>query len=240
MSSIPLPMPKTRLRFRPKRWPTLAALALLALMLAAGNWQLSRAEFKRQLQAQYDAAASMAPVDLSRLRADTSLQYRRVSAAGKWLPQRAILIDNKVYHGVVGYHLIMPFEVAGTQQTLLVNRGWLARSAPIARIVSQAGTGQFFSGLAVLPNERFVELDSHTIEGNVWQNLSLQRYRQRSGLDVAPILVEENNPAADGLIREWRKPDAGVDKHLGYAFQWFCMAATLVALYVFYSCKRRA
>lgn len=240
MSSIPLPMPKTRLRFRPKRWPTLAAMALLALMLAAGNWQLSRAEFKRHLQAQYDAAANMPPIDLARRPADESMRYRHVRASGKWLPQRAILIDNKIHHGVAGYHLLMPFEVAGTQQQVLVNRGWLARSAPIARIVSQAGSGQLLSGLAVLPNQRYVELDSRTIEGNVWQNLSLQRYRQRSGLDVAAILVEENNPAADGLIREWRKPDAGVDKHLGYAFQWFCMAATLVALYVFYSCKSRA
>ena len=237
--SMPLQLKMTR-RFRPRFWFTLVALTMFTLMLAAGNWQLDRAEQKLQRQASLQAKLALPPVDLGQVRPSEALLYRHVVAQGQWLPQQAILIDNKVYHGVVGYQLVVPFRIAGSGEIVLVKRGWLERSRYVAGLVQEFGGSGPLRGVAVIPAERYYELSSDTVSGNIWQNLSLSRYRQHTGQVVAPIVVEEHSTARDGLVRDWPAPDAGVDKHRGYAFQWFCMAATVAGLYVFYSCKRSA
>ena len=40
--------------------------------------------------------------------------------------------------------------------------------------------------------------------------------------------------ASEGLQRDWDAPDTGVDKHHGYAFQWFALCALLVGLYAWF------
>jgi hypothetical protein len=41
-----------------------------------------------------------------------------------------------------------------------------------------------------------------------------------------------NTRVDDGLVRSWIEPSEGVDKHRGYAFQWFLLAALCVVLAV--------
>ena len=36
----------------------------------------------------------------------------------------------------------------------------------------------------------------------------------------------------DGLVREWPDPGSGVDKHLGYAFQWYALAVLVAGLWI--------
>jgi cytochrome oxidase assembly protein ShyY1 len=46
--------------------------------------------------------------------------------------------------------------------------------------------------------------------------------------------VQQGGPAApgEGLVRDWPVPSAGVDKHHGYAFQWYALAAMAVLFFV--------
>ena len=62
-----------------------------------------------------------------------------------------------------------------------------------------------------------------------------------SGLRLAPLSVQQADTpatAGDGLLRDWPRPAVDVQKHYGYAFQWFCLAALIAALYIGLSCKR--
>ena len=36
---------------------------------------------------------------------------------------------------------------------------------------------------------------------------------------------------SEGLLRDWAAPNLGVDKHYGYAFQWFGLFVLVVGLY---------
>jgi len=54
--------------------------------------------------------------------------------------------------------------------------------------------------------------------------VDIPAYRRSSGLPVADFIVQQNNPAADGLLRDWPRPDVGVDRHRGYAVQWYGLA----------------
>jgi cytochrome oxidase assembly protein ShyY1 len=41
------------------------------------------------------------------------------------------------------------------------------------------------------------------------------------------------------LVREWDRPDFGIDRHRGYAFQWYALAGLTGVLLVALSVKRR-
>ena len=86
----------------------------------------------------------------------------------------------------------------------------------------------------------FLELSSKVMEGNVWQNLVLERYRQATGLKVQPIVIHQDAGDGDGLAREPVQPDTGISRHQGYAFQWFSLAILIAVLYVVLSRKHDA
>jgi surfeit locus 1 family protein len=44
---------------------------------------------------------------------------------------------------------------------------------------------------------------------------------------------------SEGLMREWPAINSGVDKHYGYAFQWFGLAALITILYVWFQIVRK-
>mgnify|MGYP000679766094 CR=1 FL=1 len=45
--------------------------------------------------------------------------------------------------------------------------------------------------------------------------------------------------ARDGLLRDWPVVGAGVEKHYGYAFQWFGLCGLIALLYVWFQIVRR-
>ena len=42
----------------------------------------------------------------------------------------------------------------------------------------------------------------------------------------------------DGLVRDWPQPGLDVDKHRGYAFQWYAMAVATAALWGWFAVWR--
>ena len=230
-------------RFRPAFLPGAAALAAIALTVALGNWQSHRAEEKLALGRDLDAAARGAvrvlppgPI------AAQDYAFARVSARGVYSAGHTILLDNKVLRGTPGYHVLTPLKIAGGDMHVLVNRGWVAAGARrdnLPAIRTPAGTATV-EGVAVVPGGRVLELDAKTEEGIVWQNLVLARYASWSGLKLHPLVLQQTSEAADGLARVWARPDTGADKHRGYAFQWYALAATILIAYVVLSFRRPA
>jgi cytochrome oxidase assembly protein ShyY1 len=90
-------------------------------------------------------------------------------------------------------------------------------------------------GIAVRNVPRVLELGERggPLRG-FWQNLDFEAYERVSGRPVARFVVQQANDTGDGLRRTWPRPDAGVDKHRGYAFQWYALAALSAGLTLFY------
>jgi surfeit locus 1 family protein len=222
-------------------------VAGIALTLALANWQLNRAHEKEERAAQLSALARDAPVTLAaaEVRAE-DVEWRQVTARGRFEPKYGVLIDNRIRRGVAGYHVVMPLEVGkmsgGDSRYVLVNRGWIAGNPERARlpeVKTPAGTVEI-AGLAVVPSRRFLELSDRAVEGRVWQNLTLERYRAAHPIALQPVMIRQESPLDDGLAREWDAPDLGVDKHYGYAFQWLALAATILVFYFVTHVRRRA
>lgn len=230
-------------RFRPAFLPGVAALAAIALTVSLGNWQSRRAEEKTARGRDLDDAARRAVLALPSRPVDVhDYEFRTVSARGEYSARHSILLDNKVLRGSPGYQVLTPLKIAGGEQYVLVNRGWVAagpRRDVLPQIQTPAGSAAV-EGVAIVPSSHIFELDANTVEGVVWQNLVLARYAKWSGLKLQPFVLQQTSEAADGLVRVWTRPDTGADKHRGYAFQWYALATTIFIAYVAFGFKRKA
>ena len=237
--------------------PTVAAMAVVALTLSLGNWQTRRAQEKLQLQQQREAADRSAPAQVPPvLLADADVQAlegRRASVTGELLADRSVYIDNRTHEGIAGFHLVTPIKIAGLGGQgaravhLLVLRGWVARD-PRERtrlpVVPAPAGPVTVTGIAQRELAQALELAASAPPGpeqRIWQNLTVEGYRRWSGLDLQPMLIRQTEPARgpegdfdDGLVRDWPRPGLDVDKHRGYAFQWYALAAATAALWIWF------
>lgn len=135
--------------------PTLAALLVVVVTASLGNWQLRRAQFKLDLQAQREAAQAEPAQALGTVPLDEAevarLEGRHVSATGIWRPEYSVYLDNRAHNGVAGFYLVSPLRLTtagvgvgagtgaganeaaggdaheGTAMHVLVVRGWVPR-----------------------------------------------------------------------------------------------------------------
>jgi surfeit locus 1 family protein len=227
-------------RFTPKLIPTAAALVAMVLTASLGQWQLNRAAEKLSVQTEYEIKASQPAVIYdSKNNLIKSITYRNIRAIGKFDTQAEIFLDNKFHNDKPGYHVITPLRV-GENDYVLINRGWVARGSDY-RIIPTVKTPQgsvTIEGIAVPPSGKFLELSKQTVEGKVWQNLVLSRYMEQTKLSVAPLVIQQQNDTGDGLPRVRERPDTGIAKHQGYAFQWFALCLGILITYIVVNTKR--
>ncbi|WP_324780191.1 SURF1 family protein [Thiobacillus sedimenti] len=230
-------------QFSPGVWPTLAALFFFVLTLELGNWQLGRAEAKRALQDRYDVALREAPIHVGGEPLDPeSVLYRKLEVRGVFDAAHTILLDNRIYQGVAGYHVLTPLMIEGGSLAILVNRGWVAvgRSRAQPPFPPTPEGTVHLEGIAVDPHSRYLELAPTAPQGRVWQNLDFARYAASTRLRLQPVMLLQTSALADGLRRDWPRPDAGVTMHEGYAIQWYGLAATLAVLWLVLNIRRHA
>jgi len=230
------------LYYRFRLWPALAAVAGIALTLTLGYWQLGRGEEKMAMQQQLEQRSRLPPVVLSAREFDPrELEWRQVSVRGRFERKYAVYIDNRIHRGTAGYHVVMPLRIARSDMHVLVNRGWIAAAGTRATVpaVKTPEDDVEIRGVVALPSKRFVELSTKIAEGNVWQNLVIERYRQAVPIRIHPLVILQESAADDGLAREWQPPDAGANQNFAYAVQWFAMAAAIAILYLVTNVRKR-
>jgi surfeit locus 1 family protein len=236
---LPLYAPKGR----PGIWPLVAVAAGIAIAVALGFWQLGRATEKREAQSRVEALTAEPPINISGAELHAAdVELRRVEARGTFEPRENIFIDNRLHQGRPGYHVITPFKLEGAERYVLVNRGWVPRTLDRAQLPSvRTPEGVvMIQGTAIVPRKQTLELSEHVMEGAIWQNLTIERYRAARPLAIQPFMIQQTSPTDDGLVRDWPAPDFGIDKHYGYAFQWFALAATLLVFYAATRYRRKS
>ena len=209
--------------------------------IALGNWQTRRAEEKRALGAEVDQALKAAPIEISAtLVENKNLLLKRVAARGEFVAGRTLFLDNKIRHGRVGYEVITPLKLARSSLHVLVNRGWIEapRSRDVLPEVRTPAGETRVEGLALerLPHALQLKED---LQGRVRQNVDLGAFAADTGLALQPIVIEQRSDSGDGLLREWPRPDAGIERHESYALQWYSLAALAVVLAVVLSFRKK-
>lgn len=222
----------------------LAGVAGVALTVSLGNWQTRRGDEKAARQAQWDEALAHSPSMIASGEDAAGIARQlpqTVRATGTFVPEATVYIDNRLVNGVAGFQVITPLAVADGSAWILVNRGWAPRNMADRTELPRAPVGGApvrIDGVAVAHVPRVLDLGTEvgSLRG-IWQNLDFDAYERASGRKVARFVVQQTNETGDGLRRVWLRPDAGVDKHRGYAFQWYALAALLAGLTLYFGGK---
>lgn len=233
---------------RRSAWSLLGAVvvgvAVTALGVALGTWQTRRGDERVALQARWDAAEAMSPMPVNSDAAFTQVMAqlpRRIEMRGEFLPQGTVYIDNRSLNGVAGFQVVTPLRVHDGAN-VLVNRGWIARDARDPALMPDVETpvgAVLIEGLAVAQLPRLLELappQPPRVPG-IWPNLEPDEYERITGIAVARFIVQQTNSTADTLQRIWPRPASGVEKHRGYALQWFGLAALSAGLTTFFGVR---
>ena len=236
-------------RFRPI--PFLATLVLVVLGICAGRWQDGRAAQKLALAARLAAGNAAAPLALDAAPvAAADVEWRRVRLQGEWAAGWPVYLDNRPHAGRPGFYLLMPLRLAGSDMHVLVARGWLPRDladrSKLPAYATPAGTGTV-EGIARLAPGHVMQLGQapSLAPGAIVQNADAAALAAATGWRFQPFVVEQTTPdaapdgtaggiaAGEALVRDWPAPALGADKHKGYAFQWYALAAMAGLFFIF-------
>lgn len=230
--------------FAPSWFAGLLTLTVLPALVSLGLWQLGRAEEKRELMTQAQQGRNQV-LPLTVVDASVFARYQRVSVAGRYEPAHQILLDNMPSSkGEPGYRVLTPFRLAD-QSLLLVDRGWVAlgkdrQYRPQIDVDTQPR--QLTGILDELPRPG-VRAGDAGINADAWPQLlnypTLPELKQLYGSVLQSRILLLDAAAADGFERVWQI-DLGFspERHVGYAVQWFGMAATVLIIFIVVNLKR--
>lgn len=224
------------------RRPAWIVLALLTAILSVlfvrlGVWQLDRLEERRTDNAVTASRQDGAPVplldvidpDAGYQRAAEDHEFRRVSAAGTYIPADEVLIRSQTLRGQAGFHVLTPFELdAGS--AILVNRGWVPLDADSPPVSASPPEGVVRIEIVLRGTEERGAIgptDAPDGRISILSRVDIDRVAQQVDYDLLPVyglLVDE--VATTPVPVELTELTEGT--HLAYAVQWFSFAVISV------------
>ena len=224
--------------------PLLATAILCAVGISLGNWQTRRAEEKEIIAQAMQEQFRQAPLLLSKAQDFSQLQtFQKVKLKGSFEHTWPLYLDNRPLKGVAGFYVLMPFKLQGSEQYVLVARGWLQRNpaerTKIPTLLTSQGVIEI-EGVVRERLDRTMQLgkSENLKPGGIVQSVPIQELRQQTGLAIFDKVLEQTSSAGDGLIRDWPKPSDGSDKHRAYAFQWYGLALMAAIFFVVTGIRR--
>jgi surfeit locus 1 family protein len=236
-----------RISFQFRLIPAVAAISVACIGVALGQWQDRRANQKIALQAHHDARQAEAPVAVKGQLVDAkSLEDRRVLVTGEFEREWPLYLENRPYNGRAGFYVLMPLRISASTTYVLVERGWVARDTvqrdrlpafdtPRGTVTVQGNAKASLGHVMQLGTPPAVKRNA------ILQNIEVAQVAGATGLSMQPFIVEQTGSSAeagDNLVRDWPKPSLGVEKHQGYAFQWYGLAVTALLFFVFSGIRR--
>jgi surfeit locus 1 family protein len=221
------------------------ALLIFVTMIGLGFWQLDRLEQRRAYNAERLAVLDQPATPLDAALADPlAIVGRKVRLSGVYRNDESVVLRNQRSNsGVDGVHLITPLQLSGSEQAVLVDRGWIPASQSdrsvlgayaVEREVTVEGLalagrsapeGWFAPSDLPLPGETRID---------AWLRVDVVGIQQQSAATLLPIYIEQL-PRPDqsaGSLPQPRDPRAlGEGSHFSYALQWFSFAAILSVVY---------
>jgi surfeit locus 1 family protein len=227
------------------RWilSTLLVIAAMAVMIRLGIWQLDRLEKRRQFNARVLAQVNQPPLALSgqALGADlASMEYRTVTVEGEYDHTQEVALRNQAWNDQIGVHLLTPLKIAGSDQAVLVDRGWV----PVQDFNSHDWSQYTEPGKVRVTG--VIRVSSSTPDFgkradppgrlDVWNFANVQRIAEQVSYPLLSIYIQQAPDPSWSSLPHRSQPELDLTEgpHLGYAFQWFTFAAILGLGYPFF------
>lgn len=208
-----------------------AVVVLCGVFAWLGRWQLERAEVNRLIESGFADAMDL-PV-LQETFSDAELEqmrFRRMRLSGRFESARQILLDNMTRSGIAGFEVLTPFEVAGDEKVVLVNRGWVPASVdrsdlPEVAIASGPAT---ISGVVDRFPQAALPLGQMDVADKAVAVLSYpdsDELESALGREIHHYQLKLDAAQANGFDRNWTVQPGRADRNIAYAAQWFGLSA---------------
>ncbi|WXU00532.1 MAG: hypothetical protein Ctma_1257 [Catillopecten margaritatus gill symbiont] len=207
-------------------------------LISLGFWQLDRADEKRAIEGAIVIAQSNPAQRVSDANELLNKEHYQVLLKGHYDNNKQFIYDNQIVNSTSGYYVLTPF-ILENKTAILVNRGfvpWYGNRATLADIKISNNPTTIQVKL-IKPKER-IKLKQQAISTTfpiLIQSLNIKQLSKLSKHQIVPMLAQLDVKADNGFYRKWQPFYGSVDKHLGYALQWFLMALVLsmIAIHLF-------
>ena len=233
-----------------RKWllATCLVLAAMAVMIRLGIWQLDRLEARREFNARVQAQLDQPELVLQGEALSGPLEemeYRAVLVSGEYDHSQEIALRNQYLNNQWGVHLVTPLRITGSDQAVLVDRGWI----PAADF--ESGDWSKFNEAGVVEVQGIIRTsrsqadfgsrgDPTPIPGQAaikaWNFVNIPAISMQTTGSILPVYIQQK-PSVERSgfpIRTQPELELSEGPHMGYALQWFTFAAILGIGYLIY------
>ena len=223
--------------------PAFLIIATIAFLVSLGLWQLERADQKRTIEAAI-LNANTGPVELiANGRELLDKEYYDVRLQGNYLSDKQFIYDNQIVDQVSGYYVLTPFILTDQLGVILVNRGfipWNGQREKLADIAVDSVSRDI--KVQVSSPIKRMELKATDVSRQfpvLIQAIDFDVLEEVSKLKFVKVVGLLDPSSSDGYVRKWEPYTGSIEKHIGYAIQWFLMALVLAIIGLRIGLKRR-
>lgn len=212
-----------------------------SLFCALGVWQFHRYEYKKNLLAVYQQRVVGPPQSFQ----GNEPEFQLIKVTGHYLNQYTVLLQNRFYHGQLGWEVLTPFKVAHHSALLLIDRGWISRERAkqknFFQVFPERGSETVIGQVKLLNEYQFI-LGKNILRPEVFplvmQKIEIKKLSEVTHQLFYPFIVRLSASEPHGFVRDWVITTILPERHLAYAVQWFAMAAVLLIAYLSFCCER--
>jgi len=223
--------------------PAFLIIATIAFLVSLGLWQLDRADQKRAIETAI-VKANNGPVELiANGRELLDKEYFHVRLQGNYLSDKQFIYDNQIVDQVSGYYVLTPFILTDQLGVILVNRGfipWNGQREKLADIAVDSVSREI--KVQVSNPIKRMELKATDVSRQfpvLIQAIDFDVLEEVSKLKFVKVVGLLDPSSSDGYVRKWEPYTGSIEKHIGYAVQWFLMALVLAIIGLRIGLKRR-
>lgn len=221
--------------FKPSWLMLLIMFSAVSLFATLGLWQLDRAGFKQVVEQKYETRLASDYVPFKAAESWPDIEYQKVILQGGLDTTRTLLLDNQLYKGRAGYHVISPFKLS-TGEVVLVNRGWVAAgvSRQVLPTIQMPVNLNRVLGIVTIPDDNIFRLGSVMLNEN-WPQvvpfIDFSALQTEFDNQLMPVVIWLGPEQQGAYVRDWQPVWLKPEKSRAYAWQWFAFAAIAFILF---------
>ena len=223
--------------------PAVLIVATIAFLASLGLWQLDRANEERAIEASIQKANTGTIELISDENRLLEKEYYQVRLKGQYLSNKQFIYDNQIVDQVSGYYVLTPFKLENQSGTIVINRGFIPWNGDREKLadISIDITKSEIKVQISKPIKR-IELKPSEVSNNfptLIQAVDLVKMSEIAGVNFSSMVGLLDASMDDGFVRKWEPYTGSIEKHIGYAVQWFLMAIVLGIIGIRIAIKQR-
>ena len=212
---------------RQPRWLAFHAICLIGVvvMVNLSFWQFNRRDDRQEFNELVRSRTNEAviPIEDLDLTDPDAVIWRRVGAAGTYIPEEEVLILNRSQGGRAGVNIATPL-ILEDGQALIVIRGFVPLSAEIP--APPPGQVRVVGVIRASEERRTGQPTESAGDVNELFRLDLDRLAAQIDEPLLPVALalEISDPSENMTVQPVAKPELSDGPHLSYAVQWLIFA----------------